>query len=58
MNQSQCQAGEFVPDPITGLPGKVLTVEGSGADARAQINFPRHGTKWLALSVAKLTPVE
>jgi DNA helicase-2/ATP-dependent DNA helicase PcrA len=38
--------------------GKVLTVEGSGADARAQINFPRHGTKWLALSVAKLTPVE
>jgi DNA helicase-2/ATP-dependent DNA helicase PcrA len=38
--------------------GKVLTVEGGGADARAQINFPRHGTKWLALSVAKLTPVE
>jgi len=38
--------------------GKVVTVEGSGADARAQINFPRHGTKWLALSVAKLTPVE
>ena len=38
--------------------GKVLTVEGSGADARAQINFPRHGVKWLALSVAKLTVVE
>ncbi|KRH99972.1 UvrD-helicase domain-containing protein [Curvibacter sp. PAE-UM] len=37
--------------------GKVLTLEGSGDDARAQINFPRHGTKWLALSVAKLTPV-
>ena len=37
--------------------GTVLTLEGSGADARAQINFPRHGTKWLALSVAKLTPV-
>ena len=38
--------------------GKVLALEGAGADARAQINFPRHGTKWLALSVAKLTPVE
>ena len=37
--------------------GTVLTLEGTGADARAQIDFPRHGTKWLALSVAKLTPV-
>ncbi|MBV8620911.1 MAG: UvrD-helicase domain-containing protein [Curvibacter sp.] len=37
--------------------GKVLTVEGSGSDARAQVNFPRHGVKWLALSVAKLTPI-
>jgi DNA helicase-2/ATP-dependent DNA helicase PcrA len=37
--------------------GTVLTLEGSGDDARAQINFPRHGTKWLALSVAKLTPL-
>ena len=37
--------------------GTVLTLEGSGDDARAQINFPRHGIKWLALSVAKLTPV-
>ncbi len=35
--------------------GKVLAVEGVGADARAQVNFPRHGVKWLALSVAKLT---
>jgi DNA helicase II / ATP-dependent DNA helicase PcrA len=37
--------------------GTVLTLEGSGQDTRAQINFPRHGHKWLALSVAKLTPV-
>jgi DNA helicase-2/ATP-dependent DNA helicase PcrA len=37
--------------------GTVLTIEGSGDDARAHINFPRHGAKWLALSVAKLTPV-
>ncbi|MFM2066228.1 MAG: hypothetical protein RLZZ584_1137 [Pseudomonadota bacterium] len=38
--------------------GVVLTLEGSGADARAQVNFGRHGSKWLALSVAKLTPIE
>jgi len=38
--------------------GKVLAVEGAGEDARAQVNFTRHGTKWLALSVAKLTPIE
>ncbi|HRM00559.1 MAG TPA: 3'-5' exonuclease, partial [Acidovorax sp.] len=37
--------------------GKVLAIEGQGDDARAQVNFPRHGTKWLALSVAKLTVV-
>ncbi|MEO8523515.1 MAG: 3'-5' exonuclease, partial [Caldimonas sp.] len=38
--------------------GVVITLEGSGEDARAQINFGRHGMKWLALSVAKLTPVD
>ncbi|MBL0419607.1 UvrD-helicase domain-containing protein [Ramlibacter sp. AW1] len=38
--------------------GKVQTLEGSGEDTRAQVNFPRHGVKWLALSVAKLVPVE
>lgn len=37
--------------------GTVLGLEGTGPDARAQINFPRHGTKWLVLAVAKLTPV-
>jgi DNA helicase-2/ATP-dependent DNA helicase PcrA len=37
--------------------GTVLALEGTGDDARAQISFPRHGTKWLALSVAKLTQV-
>ncbi|MBC7602218.1 MAG: ATP-binding domain-containing protein, partial [Ramlibacter sp.] len=37
--------------------GTVVSLEGQGADARAQVNFPRHGIKWLALSVAKLTPV-
>ncbi len=37
--------------------GKVQAIEGTGNDARAQVNFPRHGVKWLALSVAKLTPI-
>jgi len=37
--------------------GTVLALEGSGDDARIQINFPRHGLKWLALSIAKLTPL-
>ena len=38
--------------------GVVLTLEGGGSDARAQVNFSRHGAKWLALSIAKLTPIE
>ncbi|MBN9203370.1 UvrD-helicase domain-containing protein [Methylibium petroleiphilum] len=38
--------------------GVIVTLEGLGADARAQVNFGRHGMKWLALSVAKLTPVD
>ncbi|MDB6000277.1 MAG: uvrD, partial [Rhizobacter sp.] len=38
--------------------GVIVTLEGSGVEARAQVNFGRHGMKWLALSVAKLTPIE
>ncbi len=37
--------------------GVVLSLEGNGEDARAQVKFSRHGTKWLALNIAKLTPV-
>jgi len=37
--------------------GRVLAIEGTGDDARAHVDFPRHGQKWLALSVAKLTPI-
>lgn len=37
--------------------GVIVTLEGSGDDARAQVNFGRHGMKWLQLSIAKLTPV-
>ena len=38
--------------------GVIVTLEGQGDDARAQVNFGRHGVKWLALSIAKLTPVD
>ncbi len=38
--------------------GVVLTLEGAGDDARAQVKFGRHGVKWLALGIAKLTPVD
>ncbi len=38
--------------------GVIMTLEGAGEEARAQVNFGRHGMKWLALSVAKLTPVD
>ncbi len=38
--------------------GTLVTLEGSGPDAKAQINFGRHGLKWLALGIAKLTPID
>jgi DNA helicase-2/ATP-dependent DNA helicase PcrA len=38
--------------------GVITVLEGLGADARAQVHFGRHGPKWLALSIAKLTPVD
>ncbi len=38
--------------------GVITTLEGLGADARAQVQFGRHGSKWLALAIAKLTPVD
>ena len=38
--------------------GVVTTLEGHGEEARAQVHFGRHGPKWLALAIAKLTPVD
>jgi DNA helicase-2/ATP-dependent DNA helicase PcrA len=37
--------------------GTITGVEGSGADARVQVNFKHAGSKWLALEYAKLTAV-
>jgi DNA helicase-2/ATP-dependent DNA helicase PcrA len=38
--------------------GRVTALEGEGVDAKAQVNFKRHGAKWLQLSIAKLVVVE
>src|SRR5438309_286508 len=35
--------------------GVIVNAEGSGSDARLQINFGKQGMKWLALEYAKLT---
>jgi DNA helicase-2/ATP-dependent DNA helicase PcrA len=37
--------------------GMIVNLEGSGADARVQVNFRKAGVKWLALEYAKLTAV-
>jgi DNA helicase-2/ATP-dependent DNA helicase PcrA len=37
--------------------GVILNAEGSGSDTRVQVNFGAAGTKWLALSVAKLDAI-
>ena len=46
--------GQTVTHPKFGQ-GVIVNAEGSGADARLQINFGRQGMKWLALEYAKLT---
>jgi DNA helicase-2/ATP-dependent DNA helicase PcrA len=45
--------GQTVMHPKFGL-GVIVNAEGSGTDARVQVNFGVAGMKWLALSVAKL----
>ena len=37
--------------------GVIIAAEGSGAEARVQVNFGKPGIKWLLLRVAKLSPV-
>ncbi|MDE2614163.1 MAG: hypothetical protein KGL78_12025, partial [Burkholderiales bacterium] len=53
---SGLRIGQTVFHPKFGE-GVITTLEGRGADARAQVSFARHGSKWLALAVARLTPV-
>ncbi len=51
---SPWRIGQNVLHPKFGA-GVIVNAEGRGADARVQVNFQRHGTKWLALEYAKLT---
>jgi DNA helicase II / ATP-dependent DNA helicase PcrA len=46
--------GQNVVHPRFGQ-GVIVSAEGSGEDARLQINFGREGMKWLQLGYAKLT---
>jgi DNA helicase II / ATP-dependent DNA helicase PcrA len=46
--------GQSVRHPKFGQ-GVIVDSEGSGTDARLQINFGKQGMKWLALEYAKLT---
>jgi len=45
--------GQSVMHAKFGL-GVIVNAEGSGTDARVQVNFGNAGMKWLALSIAKL----
>ena len=37
--------------------GMILNIEGQGAQARIQVNFEQHGSKWLMLSYANLETI-
>ena len=48
------RVGQQVSHPRFGQ-GVIVAAEGHGQDARVQVNFGAEGSKWLLLSVAKLT---
>ena len=52
---SPWRVGQSVTHPKFGA-GVIINAEGRGSDARVQVNFHRHGTKWLALEFARLEP--
>ena len=49
-------SGQSVIHPKFGE-GMIVSLEGSGADARVQVNFRKTGVKWLALEYAKLAAI-
>jgi DNA helicase-2/ATP-dependent DNA helicase PcrA len=55
-HDSGLQVGQAVSHARFGE-GVITALEGSGQDARAQVQFRRAGSKWLALSIAKLDQV-
>lgn len=55
-SSSQWRIGQNVQHAKFGL-GVIVNYEGTGSDARVQVNFNRVGTKWLLLEYAKLAVV-
>ncbi|WP_430432745.1 UvrD-helicase domain-containing protein [Methyloversatilis sp.] len=55
VNDSGFRVGQQVSHAKFGA-GVIVNAEGSGSDARVQVNFGASGVKWLALAVAKLSP--
>ena len=53
MNETGIKTGQQVHHQKFG-PGIVLDTEGSGKNARVQVNFKHAGSKWLVLAYAKL----
>lgn len=49
------RVGQSVLHPTFGA-GVIVSAEGSGPDARVQVNFRSGGLKWLMLEYAKLAP--
>ena len=37
--------------------GRIINFEGNGSDTKVHVSFARHGTKWLQLSIAKLSEI-
>jgi DNA helicase II / ATP-dependent DNA helicase PcrA len=56
MSDSPWRMGQSVRHAKFG-DGVVVSLEGSGTDARIQVNFGAAGVKWLALSIVKLVAI-
>lgn len=56
VNESPYQLGQLVNHSMFGI-GTVLACEGTGSNARVQVNFEQEGSKWLMIQYAKLETV-
>ncbi|HZJ95898.1 MAG TPA: DNA helicase II [Thiopseudomonas sp.] len=54
--ETEFKLGQLVQHAMFGE-GVILNFEGSGAQARVQVNFTNEGIKWLMVAYAKLTPL-
>ena len=54
--ETEFKLGQLVKHAVFGE-GAILNFEGSGAQARVQVNFANDGIKWLMVAYAKLEPL-